>query len=165
MNKLTICAAITLAAGILVMVGAAATYPRQQENAELALSRDYEDITILTVPITEDSSREAIFVLNHRTGWLTGNFINEQTGRFNYTWSRNLTADFFPSAKTPPPESVLRVVTGPATLPLFGRVQQAFGVIYVAEVSTNNVIGYRFQRPVNAGSNLNLEKIDQFKFR
>jgi hypothetical protein len=165
MNKLTLCMVMTLAAGALVVVGAAATWYQPQEAAQIELPRDYEDITLFTVPIDEGSSQQATFVLNHRTGWLTGNFINEQTGRFNYSWSRNLVADFFPSAKTPPPESILRIVTGPAELPLYGRVQQALGVIYVAEVSTSQVIAYRFERPVNAGANMRIERIDEFQFR
>jgi hypothetical protein len=156
---------MTFAVGLLVVTGAAATYPQVQELAQFEAAGDHDAITMITVPVAEDRLLEAVFVLNHRTGVLTGNAINGQNGRFNYSYSRNLTADFFPSAKTPPPESIFKIVAGPVDLPLYGSVQQAFGVIYVAEVSRGGVIAYRFPRPLNAGTSLRLEKIDQFTFQ
>jgi hypothetical protein len=154
--------AMMFAAGALVMGAAAYFWPQPAIKAEVANGND--KFTMVTVPLVETRELEAVFVLNHLTGVLSGSAINVQTGKFGYSFLHNVAADFQASSKTPEPKYA--IVSGPANLRSTGGGQPAFGVIYVGELSSGGVIAYGFQRPNtrNVGSVLPLIKLDYFKF-
>ncbi len=154
--------AMMFAAGAFVMGAAAYLWPQPDIKAAMASGND--KFTMVTVPLVETGELEAVFVLNHLTGVLSGSAINIQTGKFGYMFLHNVAADFQASPKTPEPKYA--IVSGPVNLQGTGGGQPAFGVIYVGELSSGGVIAYAFQRPNtrNVGSVLPLIKLDYFKF-
>ena len=153
---------IMFAAGAFVMGAGAYFWPQPHMKAAVAHGND--KFTMVTVPLVETGEIEAVFVLNHLTGVLTGSTINTQTGKFGYSYLHNVAADFQTSAKTPEPKYA--IVSGPANLRSTGGVQPALGVIYIGELSSGGVIAYGFPRPTtrNAGTVMQLVKLDFFQF-
>ena len=153
---------ILFAAGALVMGAGAYFWPQSEMKAAVANGND--KFTMVTVPLEEVGQIEAVFVLNHLTGVLTGSSINVQTGKFGYSYLHNVAADFQTAAKTPEPKYA--IVSGPANLRSSGGVQPAVGIIYIGELSSGGVIAYGFPRPNarNAGTVMALVKLDYFKF-
>ncbi len=154
--------AMMFAAGALVMGAAVWFWPQPEVKAAVANGND--KFTMVTVPLEEVGEIEAVFVLNHLTGVLTGSSINIQTGKFGFSYLHNVAADFQTAAKTPEPKYA--IVSGPANLRTSGGVQPALGVIYIGELSSGGVIAYGFPRPNtrNAGTVMQLVKLDYFKF-
>ena len=156
-----------LRSGALFLAGAVAmgavytVIPHKQAQAPVANSND--KFSMVTVPILETFNQEAVFVLNNLTGVLVGSVINEQTGKFTHRYLRNVAADFN-TGNTPEPK--YSIVTGPVNLRGSGGVQPAYGVIYVAELSSGAVIAYAFNRPTNrnAGATMEIAKLDFFQF-
>ena len=162
MKKHILRSAVMFAAGAFVMGAAMTLWPQPAMKAAVANGND--KFTMVTVPLDETRELEAVFVLNHLTGVLTGAAIYPQSGKFGYSFLHNVAADFQASSKTPDPKYA--IVTGPVSLRSTGGAQPALGVIYVGELSSGGVIAYGFQRPNsrNVGTILNLVKLDYFKF-
>lgn len=160
MKKHILRSAMTFAAGVMTMAAVAYLLPQQPAQAPVASGND--KFTMVTVPLVETGNIEAVFVLNHLTGVLAGGVLNEQTSKFAYRYLHNVAADFGAAAKEPK----YAIVTGPANLRSGGGVQPAYGIIYVAELSSGAVIAYGFPRPSsrNAGTTMALAKLDFFPF-
>jgi len=154
--------ALMFAVGAFVMGVAVYVWPQPEIKAAVANGND--KFTMVTVPLVETGELEAVFVLNHLTGVLSGSAINVQTGKFGYSFLHNVAADFQTSIKTPEPKYA--IVSGTANLRATGAGQPAFGVIYIGELSSGGVIAYGFQRPNtrNVGAVMPLVKLDYFKF-
>jgi len=154
--------AMIFAAGTFVMGAAMTLWPQPAMKAAVANGND--KFTMVTVPISEVGEVEGVFVLNHLTGVITGGVLYNQTGKFGYRFLHNVAADFQTSAKTPEPK--FAIVSGIVNLRDTGGIQPAFGVIYVAELSSGAVIAYAFARPNtrNVGAVMPLVKLDYFKF-
>ncbi|MFO0977454.1 MAG: hypothetical protein U0996_13720 [Planctomycetaceae bacterium] len=156
-----------LRSGALFLAGAfamAAVYTVvPQRTAQAPVANGNDKFSMVTVPILETFNQEAVFVLNNLTGDLVGSVINEQTGKFSHRYFHKVAADFN-TGNTPEPKYA--IVTGPVNLRGSGGVQPAYGVIYVAELSSGAVIAYAFNRPTNrnAGSTMELAKLDFFQF-
>lgn len=148
-------------AGAVAMAAVYTVVPQRTAQAPVANGND--KFSMVTVPILETFNQEAVFVLNNLTGVLVGSVINEQTGKFSHRYLHNVAADFN-TGNTPEPKYA--IVTGPVNLRGSGGVQPAYGVIYVAELSSGAVIAYAFNRPTNrnAGATMELAKLDFFQF-
>lgn len=148
-------------AGAVMMAAVMTILPRQQAQAPVANGND--KFSMITVPLQETGVPEGVFVLNNLTGMLVGSALNESTSRFSISYMHNVAADF-QTGNTPDPRYA--IVTGPANLRNSGGVQPAFGVIYVAELSSGRVIAYGFPRPTNRnmGSTNPLVILDAFQF-
>ncbi len=160
MKKHILSSAITFAAGALAM--AAVMYLLPQKSAQAPVASGNDKFTMITVPTLETGNAEAVFVLNHLTGVLAGGVIDEQSSKFAYSYLHNVAADFQANAKDPK----YAIVTGPANLRSGGGVAPAYGLVYVAELSSGAVIAYGFPRPSNRnkGTVMELVKLDFFKF-
>lgn len=147
------------------MVGAAtlAILPDNELKASSANSND--KFSMATVPTTSAfGDTEAIFILDHLTGLLRGGMIN-QTGQFSYTYFYNVAGDFQINPATPEPK--YSIVGGQAALRGAGGNQPANGVLYVAELTSGNVIAYGFQAPRGRGTAapIPMIRLDGFGFR
>ncbi len=153
--------AMMFAAGVLTMAAVACLIPQQSAQAPVAHGND--KFTMVTVPAIEVGETEAVFVLNHLTGQLTGAYLNVQTTKFSQLYLHNVAADFNVGAT---PEPKYAIVSAPAALRPAGGVQPAYGIIYVAELSSGGVVAYGFARPTNrnVGTTMELVKLDYFKF-
>ncbi len=160
MKKHILRSAMTFVAGALTMAAVAYFMPPQAAQAPVASGND--KFTMVTVQLQETGNIEGVFVLNHLTGLLVGGVVAEQTSKFAYRYVHNVAADFQTAAKDPK----YAIVTGVANLRANGGVAPAYGVIYVAELSSGAVIAYGFQRPSNrnAGTTMELVKLDFFQF-
>ncbi len=154
--------AMMFAAGAFVMGAGAYFWPQQELRAAVANGND--KFTMVTVPLMETGEIEGVFVLNHLTGQLTGGALYNQTKKFGYKYMHNVAADFKTSPKTPDPKYA--IVSGTANLQATGGIQPAYGVIYVAELSSGAVIAYGFARPNtrNIGQVMPLFVLDGFPF-
>lgn len=161
MKKHILRSAVMFASGALSMAAVAYLLPQQPAQAPVAHGND--KFTMVTVPAIEVGETEAVFVLNHLTGVLTGAYMNVQTQKFAQLYLHNVAADFNTGAT---PEPKYAIVSAPAALRPAGGVQAAFGVIYVAELSSGGVVAYGFPRPTNRnlGTTMELVKLDYFKF-
>lgn len=148
------------AAGAVTMAVAVCLLPTGHAQAPVAHGND--KFTMITVPAVEAGETEAVFVLNHLTGVLTGAFMNVQNQKFTHRFMHNVAADF----NTRSPEPKYAIVSAYAALRPAGGVQAAVGVIHIAELSTGVVISYGFPRPTNknVGTTVPLAKLDFFQF-
>ncbi|MFM7166623.1 MAG: hypothetical protein ACKO3T_15400 [Planctomycetaceae bacterium] len=148
-------------AGVVAATAALTVLPQRQAQAPVANGND--KFSMITVPLQETGVPEGVFVLNNLTGMLVGGAINESTSKFANRYVHNVAADF-QTGNTPDPRYA--IVTGPANLRSSGGVQPAFGIIYVAELSSGRVIAYGFPRPTNrnVGSTNPLVILDFFQF-
>ncbi len=148
-------------AGVVATAAALTVLPQRQAQAPVANGND--KFSMITVPLQETGVPEGVFVLNNLTGMLVGGAINESTSKFAYRYVHNVAADS-QTGNTPDPRYA--IVTGPANLRSSGGVQPAFGIIYVAELSSGRVIAYGFPRPTNrnVGSTNPLVILDFFQF-
>ena len=152
---------LSFAAGALLAAAVAVLVSPRPAQAPVAAGSD--KFSMVTVPMLENGVPEGVFVLNNLTGALVGGVINEQTGKFNYRYLHNVAVDF-QTGNTPDPRYCM--VTGPANLRSSGGSQPAFGVLYIAELSSGRCIAYGFQRPTsrNAGATMPLAILDAFQF-
>ena len=161
MKKHILRSATMFTVGALTMAAIAYLLPPNPVRAEVASGND--KFTMVTVQMVEGQAIQGVFVLNHLTGVLAGGVLNEQDLRFNYKYLHNVAADFQTGATAEPKYAI---VSGPANLRSGGGNQVAYGVIYVAELSSGAVIAYTFPRPSNRNINttMPLAKLDFFKF-
>lgn len=161
MKKSILRGVVIFLAGAASMFAVVAIAPSRPAQAPVSMSND--KFSMVTVQSMETGNHEVVFVLNHLTGVLAGGSLHEQTGKFTQLYLHNVAADFQSTSKDPK----YAIVTGPVNLQSpGGGVQIAYGVIYVAELSSGAVIAYTFPRPSNrnAGTTLPLAKLDFFKF-
>lgn len=160
MKKNILRSAMTFAAGAVAM--AAVFYMLPERTAQAPVVSENDKFSMITVPMVETGQVEGVFVLNHLTGVLSGGVLNEQTATFTHKYMHNVAADFKSVAKSPK----YAIVTGPVALPGSGNAAPAFGVIYIAELSSGATIAYALPRPSNqnAGEFLPLRKLDFFQF-
>ena len=161
MKKHILRSAMTFAAGALAM--AAVAYLLPQKSAQAPMAHGNDKFTMVTVPAIEIGETEAVFVLNHLTGVLTGAFMNVQTQTFTHRFVHNVAADFN-TGSTPEPKYA--IVSSYAALRPAGGVQAAVGVIHIAELSSGVVISYGYPRPTNknVGTTMALAKLAFFQF-
>lgn len=160
MKKHILRSAMTFAAGALVM--SAVFYLIPGKTAQAPVVSENDKFSMVTVPMVETGQIEGVFVLNHLTGVLAGGVLNEQTSTFTHKYLHNVAADFQSVAKSPK----YAIVTGPLAISGAGNVAPAYGVIYIAELSSGAVIAYVLPRPSNrnGGEILPLRKLDFFQF-
>jgi hypothetical protein len=160
MKKHILRSAMTFAAGAISM--AAVAYLIPQKSAQAPVVSENDKFSMITVPILETGNIDGVFVLNHLTGVLAGGVLNEQTSTFTHRYVHNVAADFQSAAKSPK----YAIVTGPVNLRGSGNAQPAYGVIYIAELSSGAVIAYAIPRPSNqnARQELPLARLDFFQF-
>ncbi len=153
-----------LALGIALGASVMLLKPHEPVKASSANSNDKFSMT--TVPVsTTLFDTEAVFVLDHLTGVLSGSVLNAQAGGFTHIYRHSVAADFQVNPATPEPKYSL--VGAPATLRAAGGTQPANGVIYVAELTSGGVIAYGFAVPRGRGgaAALPLVRVGGFAFR
>jgi len=160
MKKHILRSVMMFAAGAVTMAAVVYLLPLRQAQASVVHGND--KFTMITVPAVEAGETEAVFVLNHLTGVLTGAFMNVQNQKFTHRFLHNVAADF----NTSTPEPKYAIVSSYAALRPAGGVQAAVGVIHIAELSTGMVITYGYPRPTNKniGSTVPLARLDAFQF-
>lgn len=149
--------------GLLVGATALSLMPSEELKAISANSNDKFSMT--TVPVTTSfEDTEAIFILDHLTGLMRGGMLS-QTGAFSYTFFYNVAGDFNINPATPEPK--YSIVAGRVAMRTSGGSQPANGVVYVAELTSGNVIAYGFQVPRGRGSAtpIPMVRLDGFGFR
>lgn len=160
--KKPIHALVLLAVGVVAGVCLSSLWPNERAFAA-ATDRDSR-FAMATCQVSDISGVEGVFVLDFLTGQLRGGVLNTKTGKFQYTYVRNVAADFNidPSA-----EPHFAIVSGRASLPNAGRIQPAQGVVYIAELSSGRVAAYMFpyQQGNNSGAGIQMTPLDSFQFR
>jgi hypothetical protein len=161
MKKHILRSAMTFTAGVLTMMAVAWLMPQQPAQAPVANGND--KFSMVTVPVIEGDETEAVFVLNHLTGVLTGAYINVQTQKFSQRFLHNVAGDFAAGGAVDPKYAI---VSAYAPMRPAGGVQPSSGLLYIGELSTGAVIAYGFPRPTtrNMGGTLEVVKLDFFKF-
>lgn len=149
---------ITLGAGVIMLM--------PQEPIKAASANSNDKFSMTTVPVTTTiMDTEAVFVLDHLTGVLSGSVLNAQSGGFTHIYRHNVAADFQLNPATPEPKYSL--VGGPATMRASGGAQPANGVVYVAELTSGGVIAYGFVVPRGRGGTapISMVRMSGFSFR
>ena len=161
MKKHILRSAMTFAAGALTMAAVAYLLPAKSAKAPVANGND--KFTMVTVPAVEIGDTEAVFVLNHLTGVLTGAYYNVQNNKYTHRFVHNVAVDFNTGAN---PEPKYAIVSSYAALRTQGGIQPAVGVIHIAELSSGLVISYGLPRPTNKNQNATMElgKLGYFQF-
>ena len=152
----------TLALGVILGISFIALKPYQPVKASAANGND--KFSMCTCRVASGES-EAVFVLDHLTGVLSGGFLNSQSNSFSHRYLRTVSQDFQLNPATPEPK--YSMVSGDAQLRTSGGLQPANGLIYVAELTSGAIIAYGFAVPRGRGVSTPLEifRIDAFPFR
>ncbi|MEO2017685.1 MAG: hypothetical protein ABGZ53_25300 [Fuerstiella sp.] len=153
---------VMLALGVVLGASFLLIKPHQPVKASAANGNDKFSMCTCRVTLGES---EAVFVLDHLTGVLSGGFLNSQSNSFSHRYLRTVALDFQLNPATPEPK--YSMVAGDAQLRTSGGVQPANGLIYVAELTSGAVIAYGFAAPRGRGAAGPLEifRIDGFQFR
>ena len=153
---------VTLALGVILGISFMALKPPQPVKATAANGNDKFSMCTCRTTLGES---EAVFVLDHLTGVLSGGYLNSQSGNFSHKYIRTVSQDFQLNPATPEPK--YSMIAGDAQLRSSGGVQPANGLIYVAELTSGAVIAYGFAQPRGRGAAGPLEifRIDGFPFR
>lgn len=152
--------AVILCSGIAI--GAVAMSLQSATDVKAASASGSDMFSMTTVPVDplNNNLTEAVFVLDHLNGTLRGGHLNSQTGKFAFTYVRNVAADFAVNAATPEPKYV--IVGGP----LNAQAKTASGVLYIGELSSGAVIAYTFAPPRGrGGANMAILPMDRLNFR
>ena len=144
------------------MAAVTSLLPPKSAQAPVALGND--KFSMVTVPATELGDPEAVFVLNHLTGVLTGAFFSSQTQAYTQRYVHNVAADFNTGSNPEPKYAIVSCYV--PQLRASGGVQPASGLIHVAELSSGLVITYGYARPSgkNVGTTMALAKLAYFQF-
>ncbi|MCA9057090.1 MAG: hypothetical protein KDA85_01265 [Planctomycetaceae bacterium] len=147
-----------------IVAAAAVLQFRPAEPLKAAVASGNENFTMVTVPYATPNQSEAVFVLNHLTGVLSGSVLDTRGGKFTHFYLRNVAADFQVASGTK--SAQYAIVSSHANMASAGSNRPAEGAIYIAELSSGVVIAYAFPQPVsrNAGGPLELVKLDFFRF-
>ena len=84
---------------------------------------------------------ESVFVLDFKTGQLTGATMNSQTGRFTRFYRRGIRADFGIGPQSRPS---FTITAGAVPFSTAGKIQAADGVLYISELTTGKVAAYAY---------------------
>jgi len=144
--------------GLLLGIGAMWMMPQQQLTAGTAHGND--KFSMVTVPVTGIADTEAVFVLDHLTGVLTGGQLNAQNGTFATQYVHNVGADF----QVPPGDANpgYAIVSGSAQINGGGA---ALGALYIAEKNSGAVIAYAFPQRGRGNGPQALTRIANFRYR
>ena len=117
---------------------------------------------VATCPADFNGESEAVFVLDFLNGTLTGGVINNQTGKYQHRYYRQLAADFKVDPNTPEPEYAIVCTRGN----LRGNGVSK-GIIHIVEKSSGAMIAYGFNFPTRANPNtpLPVTVLDFVQFR
>ena len=151
-----------LAVGVAVGICLTSIWPH--EPAFAATTDRDSRFAMTTVDVSDIGGIEGVFCLDFLTGQLRGGVLHTSTGKFQYTYTRNIAADFNIDASAEPHFSL---VSGRASLVNSRGVQLAQGVLYVAELSSGRVLAYTFpyQQGNKSAANIQLSPLDSFQFR
>ena len=151
-----------LAVGVAVGICLTSIWPHEPVFAATT-DRDSR-FAMATVDVSDISGIEGVFCLDFLTGQIRGGVLHTRTGKFQYTYHRNIAADFNVDASAEPH---FALVSGRANLPNARSTQLAQGVLYIAELSSGRVIAYTFpyQQGNNTAVNIQLTPLDTFQFR
>lgn len=138
-------------------VGALTTMLTTPSDLQAASASGNDKFSMATVPTELPNISEAVFVLDHLTGNLRGGVLSDQTGKFAFTYFRNVAADFQVNPATPDPKYA--IVAGPMDARGAGGAQPAKGVVFVGELTSGSVIAYGFAQPRGRGSAVPLELV------
>mgnify|MGYP006908209070 FL=1 len=122
--------------GLVIGLNAAGIWPQIPLHA--VATHGQENFAICTAPMDDDI--EAVFVLDDTTGDLKAACLNVQMRRFNTFFDYNVLRDLpAPNGKN----GAYRIVSGIASIRQnVAAGQMARSVIYVAEVSTGQLVAY-----------------------
>jgi hypothetical protein len=124
--------ALGLALGVLV------SSSRRETPLQAVATHGQDNFAICTAPMDQDV--EAVFVLDFVTGDLKASVMNVQTRRFNTLFEHNVLQDL-PTLSVKNPQ--YRMVSGFANIRQnIAAGQLASSVIYVAEVTSGQVVAY-----------------------
>ncbi len=128
--------AIGIALGLIVGLNVSGIWPQVPLHAVATHGQD--NFAICTAPMDQDV--EAIFVLDFVTGDLKATVLNVQMRRFNTLFEYNVLRDLpAPTSKNPQ----YRIVSGFANIRQnVAAGQLASSVVYVAEVTTGQMVAY-----------------------
>ena len=110
----------TLALGVILGISFIALKPYQPVKASAANGND--KFSMCTCRVASGES-EAVFVLDHLTGVLSGGFLNSQSNSFSHRYLRTVSQDFQLNPATPEPK--YSMVSGDAQLRTSGGLQPA----------------------------------------
>lgn len=128
--------ALGLVVGLSVGLNLAGLWPQVPLHAVATHGQD--NFAICTAPMDEDI--EGVFILDNLTGDLKGSVMNIQMRRFNTLYEYNVLHDL-PTANVKNPH--YRIVSGVANIRQnVSAGQMARSVLYVAEVTTGQVVVY-----------------------
>jgi hypothetical protein len=134
---------VWLVGGIVIGLGVAYFWPHEPLRADQSDRND--KFAMLSVPATSPigglPTSEAIFVLDFLTGKLQGFFFSPAAGGFTQTWYRDVAADLQLGRGSAQGNYAICGGQGQVT----GQgVQWGSSLIYVAELSTGQIIVYGF---------------------
>ena len=133
----------------------------------LATATDRNDkFAIVTAPVEQDGSLEAVFVLDFLTGRLSGAVLNKQGTGFGALYFRNIASDFKIDPEQTSPKYAM--VSGRAFLQQRGGAQWGASTLYVSELASGMVACYRIPYvTVNrkVAKPVELVPLDNFPFR
>ncbi|MFN8705277.1 MAG: hypothetical protein ACK526_18560 [Planctomyces sp.] len=140
-------ASIIFAIGVIV--GGSFIYSLPQQSIRASVASGNDKFTMVTVPVSIGET-EAVFVLNHLTGILSGAVLSNSTGAFNFRYVHDVASDFKAGGAGAEPKYA--IVSAPANLRSAGGMQPANGVIFIGELSSGAVIAYTFAMPRGRGA-------------
>jgi hypothetical protein len=151
---------VWLTLGLLAGLSLASFWPRQHL---LASSTDRNSkFALATVDVAGVGEAEGVFALDFLTGQLSGAVLDSRSNKFLTRYVHNVAADF---KVDPTAEPHYAIVSGRANLPGV-NLKPAAGVLYVAELTSGNVVCYSFPYQVARTQQVfPLEAIDEFPFR
>ena len=146
------------------VLGAGVISMKSPEPLKAGNAHGNDKFSMCTVPVSSRES-EAVFVLDHLTGVLRGGWYNGQSRAFTHGYLRNVATDFQVNPATPEPKYA--IVSGLANIQASGGAQAANGIVYVAELTSGQIIAYGFAMPRGRGAAQPLEliRLGNFPFR
>ncbi len=150
-----------LIAGAVIGIGSSLFF-KAAEPLKAATTDRTSKFAVATCPADFNGESEAVFVLDFLNGTLTGGVINNQNGKYQHRYYRQLAADFKVDPNTPEPEYAIVCTRGN----LRGN-GAAKGIIHIAEKSSGAMIAYGFNFPTraNPATPLPLTVLDFVQFR
>lgn len=149
-----------LIVGVIAGLGIAKFWPH--EPLQAATSDRSAKFGMLTNS-TGFAGLEGVFVLDYLTGQMTGAVIDQKSGKFLISYSRNVAKDFGVDPKSTPQYAF---VGGRASIAGGRGVSPATGVIYVGELTSGMVIAYGMDYRILRKPVAKLFfKLDAFRFR
>lgn len=131
---------VWLSIGLVVGMAICQVWPH--ETTQAATSDRNDKFAILTIPTGSTfGAVETVFVLDFLTGQLVGATMDPQAGVFTRFYTRNVAIDFGLRARSKP---VYAIASGMMPFSNVGKVNNANGVIYIAELTSGKVAAYGY---------------------